>query len=129
MPPYTTSKSLSPKLVLYNSEIRLTFKGTCLKQDKATFTSKIKVNLFVAYELDTWSKDLSTDFTLTNCLFGSVKLTKNANSDKYKYSGYEIRFNSRSLSSLANFDWVKNGIIFGVDMSSSVHIDNKKKDI
>ena len=26
----------------------------------------------------------NTDFTLVNCLFGSVKLTKNADLDKYK---------------------------------------------
>ena len=29
-------------------------------------------------------------------LFGSVKLTKNADRDKYKYSGYGIGFDSRS---------------------------------
>ena len=59
MPPYTTSKSFSPKLVWYNSRIKLKFKGSCLKQDKVTFTSKKLVNLFIAYELDntcnTWS--------------------------------------------------------------------------
>ena len=56
MPPYTTSKSFSPKLVWYNSRIKLKFKGSCLKQDKVTFTPKKLVNLFIAYELDhTWS--------------------------------------------------------------------------
>ena len=33
-------------------------------------------NLQISYELDTWSKYLNTDFTLGNCLFGAVKLTK-----------------------------------------------------
>ena len=33
-------------------------------------------------------KKLNTDFTLNNCLFGSVKLTKNADPSKYQYSGY-----------------------------------------
>ena len=33
-----------------------------------------------------------------------------------------------SFSSIPNFDWGKNVIIFGVDISSSVHIDNKGKD-
>ena len=42
------------------------------------------VNLFIAYELDTWSWDLDTDFSLKDCLFGAVKLTKNADTDKYK---------------------------------------------
>ena len=31
-----------------------------------------------------------TDFRLSSCLFGSVKLTMNADLDKYKYSGYTI---------------------------------------
>ena len=31
-----------------------------------------------------------------NCLFGSIKLTKNADPDKYKYCGYSIGFDSRS---------------------------------
>ena len=113
-PPYTTSKCLSPKLVWYNSGIKLKFKGSCFKQDKATFTPKNVVNLLVVFELDTWSQDLSTDFTLNNYLFGSVKLTKNVDPDKYKYSGYGTGFDSRSLFSLPNFDWGKNVIIFGV---------------
>ena len=33
--------------------------------------------------------------TLDNCLFGSVELIKNADLDKYKYSGYGIGFDSR----------------------------------
>ena len=33
--------------------------------------------------------------TFENCLFGAVKLTKNADIDKYKYSGYGIGFDSR----------------------------------
>ena len=32
------------------------------------------------------------DPTLKNCLFGAVTLTKNADIDKYKYSGYGIGF-------------------------------------
>ena len=37
-------------------------------------------------------RGLNTDFTLNNCLFGSVKLTKNAEPDKFGYSGYGIGF-------------------------------------
>ena len=61
---------------------------------------------------------------LKDFLFGGVKLTKNADQDKYIYSSYSIGFDSRSIFSLPNFDWGKNVIIFGVDMSLSVHIDN-----
>ena len=71
----------------------------------------------------------NSDFTLKNCLFGSVKLPKNADRDKEVYSDYGIRFDLRSEFSLTDGSVGKNVIIFGVDMSSSVHIDNKKKDI
>ena len=62
-------------------------------------------------------------------MFGAVKLTKNADPDKNSYSGYGIGFDSCSVFSILNFDWGKNVLIFGEDNSSSVHIDNKKKDI
>ena len=71
----------------------------------------------------------NSDFTLKDCLFGSVKLPKNADRDKEVYSDYGIRFDLRSEFSLTDGSVGKNVIIFGVDMSSSAHIDNKKKDI
>ena len=46
--------------------------------------------------LNTCLRNLSTDFILNNWLFGSVELTKNADSDNYKYSGYGIGFDSCS---------------------------------
>ena len=64
------------------------------------------------YELDWWSQDLKTKFNLKDCLFGAVKLTKNADPNKYSYSGYNIGFDSRSVFSIPNFDWGKNVIIF-----------------
>ena len=53
-------------------------------------------NLYICYELDWWSRDIDTDFTLGNCLFESVKVTKNADPDEHKYSGYGLGFDSRS---------------------------------
>ena len=54
-PPTTSNNSLSPKLKLGNSKIRVEFKGSYLKQDKVAFTPNNIVNLFIAYELDRWS--------------------------------------------------------------------------
>ena len=85
------------------------------------------INLFISYKLNPQSKNLNTDFILNNCLFGSVKLTKNTDLDKYKYSGYGIGFNSHSKIIFADGNFGKYVIIFGADMSSSVHIDNKNK--
>ena len=45
------------------------------------------------------------------------------------YTGYSIGFNSRSEFSLPNSSVGKNVIMFVVYMSSSVHVDNKKKEI
>ena len=59
-------------------------------------------------------------------MFGGVKLAKNADPDKYVYSGYGIRFNFRTELSLTDGSVGKNFISFRADMSSSVHIDNKK---
>ena len=59
-------------------------------------------------------------------MFGAVSLTKHADTDQYKYSGYDIGLDRKAEFSFCNgFD--RSCIIFGVDMSSSVHVDNKKK--
>ena len=61
--------------------------------------------------------------------FGAVNLTKNADINKYGYSGYGIGFDRKSNFSFPNGTFGQNVIIFGVDKSSSAHVDNKKKDI
>ena len=66
---------------------------------------------------------------MKNCLFGAVTLTKNADIDKYGYSGYGIGFDRRGSFSFPSGGYGQNILIFGGDRSSSPHIDNKKKDI
>ena len=56
-------------------------------------------------------------------------MTKNADIDKYGYSGYGIGFGRRSSFSFPGTGFGQNVLIFGVDISSSAHIDNKKKEI
>ena len=58
-----------------------------------------------------------------------VTLTKNADIEKYKYSGYGIGFDRRSSFSFTIGGFGQNTLIFGADISSSIHIDNKGKDI
>ena len=70
---------------------------------------------------------LGSFFTLVNCLFGAVSLTKNADIDKYKYSRYGIEFDRRASFSLPSGGNGQNVIIFGVVKSSSTKIDNRKK--
>ena len=79
-----------------------------MKQDKTTFTHR------------------NTKFARGGCFFGAVKLTKNADPDKYRYSGYGIGFDSCSNFSV-NSEWGKNVIVSGVDHSLSVHTNKRKK--
>ena len=56
-------------------------------------------------------------------------MTKNTDIDKYGYSGYGIGFDRRGSFSFPGGGYGQNVSIFEVDMTSSSHIDNKKKDI
>ena len=77
----------------------------------------------------TGSNSDNNDPTVKDSLFGAVTLTKNADIDKYQYSRYGSRFDRRGSLSFPGGGFGSNVIIFGVDMSSSIHVDNKKKDI
>ena len=89
--------------------------------------SKKVINICISYILSPWLRNLNTNFALKNCLLQSLKLTKNSDPDKYKYS-YGTGFDSRSEFSFTDGSIGKNVIVFGADMSSSVRIDNKNKD-
>ena len=84
------------------------------------------MNIYIIYELRA-SSTHSNDPTVKNYLFGAVTLTKNTDIDKYGYSGYGIGFDRRSSFSFPGGGFGQNVLIFGVDMSFSAHIDNKKK--
>ena len=75
------------------------------------------------------SSSSDSDPTIKNCLFGAVTLTENADIDKYRYYGYGIGFDRRSSFSFPGGRFGQNIIIFGGNMNSSIHIDNKGKDI
>ena len=99
-----------------------------MKQDKVTFNHGKVVNIYIVYEISK-SINISNYPTLENCLFGAVSLNKNGDIDKYKYSGYGIGFDRHGSFSFPGTGLGRNVIIFGVDMSSSTKIDNRKKDI
>ena len=124
--PTTSDNSLTPTVNYYGTKTRVKFTGSCLKQPKILYTHRKIVS--IVYELGI-SSSRDNDPTLKNCLFGAVTLTKNVDIDKYGYSGYGIGFDRRSSFSFPGGGFGQNVLIFGVDMSSSAHIDNKKKDI
>ena len=72
--------SITPELSYLGAKIRVKFSESCLKHDKITYTHGAIANIYIVYEI---SPNLYTfEFTLQNCLFGAVKLTKNADIDK-----------------------------------------------
>ena len=113
--------SVTPFLDYYGTKTRVEFSGSCLKQDKITYTHGKVVNIK--------SINISNYPALENCLFGAVSLTKNADIDRYGYHGYGIGFDRHGSFSFPGTGLGRNVIIFGVDMSSSTKIDNRKKEI
>ena len=87
-----------------NSRIRLRFEESYLKQEK---WSKFFYSLWIRYMVTRFK----WWFYSKRLLFGSVKTTKNADPDKYSYSGYGIGFDSRS-----------HFILIGVKMLSSLEL-------
>ena len=112
----------------YNNKIRAEFTGSCLKQHKLHYKHKNIVNIYIVYELGASTSNNNYP-TLKNCLSGALDLTKNTDIDKYGYYGYGIGFDRRSSFLFPGGAFGQNVLIFGADMSSSAHIDNKKKDL
>ena len=106
----TSNHSLTPRLIYRNARMRAAFTGNFLKQDKVTYGHRPILNIYTVYKL------ISSINTTGVTLEGAVKLTKNDDTDKYKYSGYGIGFDSRGTFSHPSGGIGKN-IIFGVDMS------------
>ena len=123
--------SITPKLNYYVNKIRVEFSGSCLKQDKTTFSHGRIVNIYIIYEISK-NYSISSYPTLENCLFGAVSLT-NVHIDKYKhldinFFGYSSRFDRKGEFSVSN-GVGRNVVIFGIDTRSSTKTGNRKKDI
>ena len=98
-----------------------------MRPDRVTFHNKKVVNIYIVYEISR-TFNISDYRALENCLFGAVTLSKNPDVDKNKYFGYGIGFNRHESFSFPGTGLGRNVTIFGVDMSWSTKIDNRKKD-
>ena len=117
------SYNRAPSLAYDNVKIKLKFVGSLLKQDKITYNHGPIVKIYFVYRLST---SINSDITLENCLFGAVKITKNLKINTY--SGYGIAFDSGGSFSHPIGRYDKN-VIFGADLSSSVHANNRANNI
>ena len=87
------------------------------------------VNIYIVYKLDPLASTRDKIFTIQNALFGAMQITKNATDyDKNSYEGYGICFDERSEfghtiteGGNAHTADARNVLIFGADMSFSVH--------
>ena len=111
-----------------NQKLRLKVEGSCLAQTKATYAHKSIANIYIVYEIGTTTRN-SDDPKLKNSLFGAVTLVKNSDFSKIGNTGYGIGFDRGTTFSFPGGGFGHNVLMFGVDMSSLSHIDNKKKDI
>ena len=119
---------LNSSLNYFGTKIRARFNGSCLEQDKRKYGHKRIVNVYIVYEINK-NDNTGSDPTIESCLFSAISLTKTADIDKYKHFGCRIGFNRNGFFSHPGGGTGRNIIIFGVDMSSSTKIDNRKKDI
>ena len=94
------------------------------------------INIYIVYKLTPICSTRNTDYTIQNALFGAMKITKNTDSSKSNYKEYGLCFDEGGefghTVKQGNFNRVtnaKNVIIFGVDMSSSVHATNRANKI
>ena len=128
-PPSAPNNFLNPSLNYLDTKIRIKFSGSCLKQDKITYTREKIVDIYIVYEINKKDNTIISNPTLQNCLFDAITLTKNVTIDRYGNSGYGIGFDRKGSFLYSGGRYGQNVLISGVDMSFSAHIDNKKKDI
>ena len=119
--------SLAPTVKYTGKRMYVKFSGGCLKQDKITLNHRKTMNTYTVYDLK--SNLNNFDPILENSLFGAVKLTKNNDNDKYEYSGYGTAFDSKGTFTHPRDGIGQNMVIFGIDMSSSVHANNRTKNV
>ena len=124
-PPSIPNNFLNSSLIYIGIKKRVEFHGCYLKQDKITYAHKTIVKIDIVFEINK-TFPINSYTTLENGLFGATSLTKHIDIDEYKYSGYGIGFDRKGTFSVSN-GFRKNCIGFGADMSSSVHVDDKKK--
>ena len=114
----------APSLAYDDVRTKLKSVGALLTQDKITYNHGSIVNIYIVYRL---SPSIISDITLENYLFGAVKLTKILKITTY--SGYGIAFDSKGSFSHPSGGYGKNVIIFGADLSSSVHANNRANNL
>ena len=120
-----------------DGRMRVYLSGIYFKQDKTRIPNNNNaINIYCVYKLDPIASSRDTTFTIQNALFGAMQVTKNADTSKYDYKGYGICFDEGG-----QFDYTiteggfvhttnaRKFLIFGADISFSVHATNRANHI
>ena len=112
--------------------------GNHFQQNKVIIPNNDNViNIYCVYEIQPISSSRDTSFTIQNALFGAMQITKNAtDNSKNNYKGYGICFDEGSQfgHTMSEGDRThitngRNALIFGADMSFSIHKTNRANHI
>ena len=124
--------------IMNDGRMRVHLSGNHFQQNRVIIPNNDNIiNIYCVYSLDQIASSRDTSFTIQNALFGAMQITKNAtDSDKNNYREYGICFDERSQFGHTitedGITYTSNGrnvLIFGVDMSFSVHATNRANHI
>ena len=130
------SKSVLPE---FKSDRRMhvSLSGNHFQQNKVIIPNNNNViNIYCVYKIDPIASTRDDAFTVQNALFGAMEITKNADTSKYNYKEYGICFDEGGTfghtireGSFDHTTNAKNVLIFGADMSFSVHATNRANNV
>ena len=125
-----------------DDDLYIYLRGNHFQQNNRIITTINKVIsipsviIYIVYKLDPIASSRDATFTIKNALSGSMQTTKNADTSKYDYKGYGTCFDERSEFGhtitevgFAHTTDARNVLIFGADMSFSVHKTNRANHI
>ena len=113
-----------------DGRVSLHLSGNHFEQNKVIIPNNNNViNIYCVYEIDVIASSRDTSYTIQNALFGAMQITKDpTDNSKNNYKRYRICFDERSqfghTITEGGFIHTTNGrnvLIFGADMSFSVH--------
>ena len=87
-----------PMSNLANVRVTLKFNNPVLVQKSySSLYSNFILSLYIVYEWNKWPRNPTNNFTLKNCLFGTVKLTRSAEKSKFSYNGWGRVLDGKSM--------------------------------
>ena len=117
-------------------------RGSHFQQNKVLASNNDRVinnnviNIYIVYKLDLIASSRDDTFTIQNALLGAMQITKNSETSKYDCKGYGICFDEGGQfdhtiteGGFAHTTNARNVLIFGIDMSFSVHATNRANHI